>query len=54
MLLSYSLILFSTALAFRGAYAAVYTDPAQLPDRQYDYVVVGGASVQCFTTGRGL
>lgn len=37
------LSLFSGVLALRGTYAAIYTDPAQLSDRQYDYVVVGGA-----------
>lgn len=36
------LSLFCAASALCGAYAAIYTDPSQLPDRQYDYVVVGG------------
>lgn len=37
-----SLSLFGTVFALRGAYAAIYTDPAQLPARDYDYVIVGG------------
>lgn len=37
-----SLSLLGAAFALRGASAAIYTDPSQLPDRQYDYVVVGG------------
>lgn len=36
------LSLLCAASALRGADAAVYTDPSQLPSRQYDYVVVGG------------
>lgn len=37
-----SLSLLGAAFALRGASAAIYTDPSQLPNRQYDYVVVGG------------
>lgn len=37
-----SLSLLSAVFALRGAYAAIYTDPSQLPSREYDYVIVGG------------
>ncbi|EIM83276.1 aryl-alcohol-oxidase from pleurotus Eryingii [Stereum hirsutum FP-91666 SS1] len=36
-----SLSLLSAVFALRGAYAAIYTDPSQLPSREYDYVIVG-------------
>lgn len=38
-----SLSCISVAITLHGVHAAIYTDPSQLPDKQYDYVVVGGA-----------